>query len=133
MFIFSVLFHLVSYDMWFYISHVILHKHFAKIHYIHHKTPYDKLKWHNTHDGHIAENIAQGIGLFIPLLCYVDIPALVISGIIVSIRGWMRHDERYSFIVGNHHLLHHKYIDCNFSEYYVDYLFGTLRENTIER
>jgi len=132
MFIFSVLFHLVSYDMWFYVSHIILHKHFADIHYIHHKTPHNELKWHNTHDGHILENIGQGVGLFIPLLFYTDIPAIVVSGIIVSIRGWMRHDDRFSFIVGNHHLLHHKYSNCNFSEYYIDYFFGTLRENTIE-
>ena len=129
MFIFSLLFHYVSYDLWFYVSHVVLHKHFAPIHNIHHKTPYDKLKWHNTTDGHILEHVIQPLGLFIPFLFYVDIPACCIVGVIISIRGYMRHDERFSFIVGNHHLLHHKHPKCNFSEYYIDYLFGTLHEN----
>jgi sterol desaturase/sphingolipid hydroxylase (fatty acid hydroxylase superfamily) len=129
MFLLSMLFHFVSYDLWFYVSHIVLHEHFSKLHNIHHKTPYDKLKWYNTTDGHILENIIQPIGLFIPFLFYVDIQSCCIVGVIISIRGYMRHDDRFSFIVGNHHLIHHKNPNYNFSEYYIDYLFGTLHEN----
>ena len=129
MFIFSVLFHYVSYDVWFWISHVILHNYYASIHNIHHKTPHNKLKWYNTTDGHILEHIIQPLGLFFPLIFYVDIQACFITFIIISIRGYMRHDDRFSFIVGNHHLIHHKNPICNFSEYYIDYLFGTLQKN----
>jgi sterol desaturase/sphingolipid hydroxylase (fatty acid hydroxylase superfamily) len=109
---------------------VILHNHYASIHNIHHKTPYNKLKWYNTTDGHILEHIVQPLGLFIPFLFYVDIPSCCIVGVIIAVRGYMRHDERFSFIVGNHHLLHHKNPRYNFSEYYIDYLFGTLHENS---
>ena len=132
MFILSLVFHYVSYDLWFYISHVILHKYFMSIHNIHHKTPYNQLKWYNTTDGHILEHLVQPLGLFIPFLFYTDITACCIVCVIISIRGYMRHDDRFSFIVDNHHILHHKDVKCNFSEYYIDYLYGTLHENTNE-
>ena len=129
MFLLSMLFHFVSYDMWFYFSHIVLHKHFTELHNIHHKAPYDKLKWYNTTDGHILEHIIQPLGLFITFLFYIDIQSCCIVGVIISIRGYMRHDDRFSFIVGNHHLIHHQHPKYNFSEYYIDYLFGTLHEN----
>jgi sterol desaturase/sphingolipid hydroxylase (fatty acid hydroxylase superfamily) len=44
----------------------------------------------------------------------------------------MRHDNRFSWITGNHHLLHHKYINYNFGEYWIDRLFGTAYPNKSE-
>jgi sterol desaturase/sphingolipid hydroxylase (fatty acid hydroxylase superfamily) len=48
----------------------------------------------------------------------------------IAIESKIDRTKPFSFIVGNHHLLHHKQPKCNFSEYYIDYLFGTLHENT---
>ena len=42
----------------------------------------------------------------------------------------MRHDRRFIFIVGNHHLLHHKYQKYNYGEYWIDMLCGTKFKNS---
>jgi hypothetical protein len=47
------------------------------------------------------------------------------SLIIVNIRGMLRHDVRYIWLIGNHHILHHKYPQYNFGEYWLDTLFDT--------
>ena len=38
----------------------------------------------------------------------------------------MRHDDRFTWLIGNHHLLHHKYPQYNYGEYWLDWLGGTL-------
>ena len=133
MFILSIIFHIVSYDLWFYVSHILLHKirhpYVKDIHYIHHKVPYDQLKWYNTSDGHIIENIIQPLGILIPCIFFIDVKSIIVSFCIISIRGCMRHDHRCSWLIGNHHLLHHKYPEYNYSEYYIDYIFGTEYES----
>ena len=43
----------------------------------------------------------------------------------LNIRGMMRHDPRWSWLIGNHHILHHKYSEYNFGEYWMDTLCGT--------
>ena len=53
----------------------------------------------------------------------------VYSIIILNIRGMLRHDYRFIWLVGNHHLLHHKYPQYNYGEYWLDYLFGTNLNN----
>ena len=37
----------------------------------------------------------------------------------------MTHDKRCVFLVGDHHLIHHKYLKYNYGEYWLDYIFGT--------
>jgi sterol desaturase/sphingolipid hydroxylase (fatty acid hydroxylase superfamily) len=37
----------------------------------------------------------------------------------------MRHDERCIWLIGNHHILHHKYPQYNYGEYWLDKLFKT--------
>jgi sterol desaturase/sphingolipid hydroxylase (fatty acid hydroxylase superfamily) len=44
----------------------------------------------------------------------------------LNIRGMMRHDKRGTWLVGNHHLLHHQYPRYNYGEVWLDYLGGTL-------
>jgi sterol desaturase/sphingolipid hydroxylase (fatty acid hydroxylase superfamily) len=44
----------------------------------------------------------------------------------------MRHDDRFSWLIGNHHILHHKYPKYNFGEYWIDKMFGTLYPNKSE-
>ena len=44
----------------------------------------------------------------------------------------MRHDERCIWLIGNHHLLHHKYSQYNFGEYWLDALCGTKYPNHAE-
>ena len=56
----------------------------------------------------------------------------MIASLMIAARGYMRHDHRYSFLIGNHHLLHHKNPKYNFGEYWIDSLFGTKYPNKYE-
>lgn len=115
------------YDVWFYITHYILHHEYLynRIHYIHHTARYNELKWYNTSDGHIIEHAIQGVGLVLPCIIYYDFNTLCASVIFIHVKGYIRHDDRASWLCGNHHILHHKHFKCNYSEYYVDWIFGT--------
>ena len=57
---------------------------------------------------------------------------LIIVTSLLNIRGMMRHDARFISLVGNHHLLHHKYCNYNFGEYWLDTIFGTKYPNKQE-
>jgi sterol desaturase/sphingolipid hydroxylase (fatty acid hydroxylase superfamily) len=123
---------IISYDIWFYISHIILHNsQFYKYHSKHHTKNIPSFL--DTYLGHYLEGPFQGIGMFIPFLLYqyslYDTLAILLF---LNIRGIMRHDERFIFLIGNHHLLHHRYSNYNFGEYWIDYLCGTKYPNNAE-
>jgi sterol desaturase/sphingolipid hydroxylase (fatty acid hydroxylase superfamily) len=44
----------------------------------------------------------------------------------------LRHDHRFIWLIGNHHILHHKYNHYNFGEYWLDSLFKTNYPNKTE-
>ena len=44
----------------------------------------------------------------------------------------MRHDTRFVWLIGNHHILHHQYTNYNFGEYWLDKLGGTCYPNKDE-
>ena len=126
--LFLIVFHIFCYDVWFYISHIILHKplFYFNIHNIHHSTPLTKLDYKSTHVAHYLENIIQPLGVIIPCFIYsLNFTSLVIAFTIISIRGLLRHDNRFSWLIGNHHVLHHKNVKYNFGEYWIDSLCGT--------
>lgn len=120
----------ITYDIWFYISHLILHKYLYKIHSIHHiaKEP----KWSDTYVGHWFESPFQGVGMFVPYLVYkyswLDTFVLLAF---LNVRGMMTHDKRFAFLVGNHHLLHHKYQIYNYGSPWIDSLCGTIASKDI--
>jgi sterol desaturase/sphingolipid hydroxylase (fatty acid hydroxylase superfamily) len=117
----------LCYDVWFYLIHVCLHdKRLYPFHKEHHSTPYQKLQLWDTYRAHWIENATQGLGIFIPLLFFPK-PwnAFVVSYIGINVRGLMRHDSRFVWLIGNHHLLHHKNMNYNFGEYWIDVCMGT--------
>jgi len=117
----------ISYDIWFYISHVLLH---TQPLYKYHKEHHSKIvpEYYDTYVGHILEGPFQGMGMFIPFLVWeYSMYDIFVILFLLNIRGMMRHDERFVFLIGNHHLLHHRYPTYNFGEYWIDYLCGTLR------
>ena len=124
---FIILSHIICYDIWFYFSHILLHtKWLINIHKIHHSTSYKYLVYTDTYVSHFIENFIQNIGLFIPLLFITPkINSFIIASLFLGIRGLMRHDNRCSWLIGNHHILHHKYPNYNFGEYWIDTLCGT--------
>jgi sterol desaturase/sphingolipid hydroxylase (fatty acid hydroxylase superfamily) len=123
--VFSVVLSIISYDIWFYISHVILHSNIlAKYHHIHHIAP--DPNWVDTYISHWAEGPFQGVGMFFPYVVYnYTLTDTVIILALLNARGMMRHDKRWVWLIGNHHLLHHKHSDCNYGEYWIDTLCGT--------
>ena len=119
------LLHVIGYDVWFYISHLLLHtKYLYKYHKLHHNAKYPVY-----YDALIAsneENIFQFLGFFTPYLFYQFCIYQMLAGLaFISIRGMMRHDNRFIFLIGNHHLIHHETFNYNFGEYWIDYLFNT--------
>jgi sterol desaturase/sphingolipid hydroxylase (fatty acid hydroxylase superfamily) len=129
---FPIFVFILSYDLWFYISHLMLHhRSLYKYHKQHHTHVYPI--WVDTNDASTFENVVQSIGLFLPLLYYQSLTAdFVYANIITGVRGLMRHDDRCTFLIGNHHLLHHKYPSYNFGEYWLDSLCGTMYPNRAE-
>jgi len=128
----NILLSIVCYDIWFYISHVLLHKRsFYRYHSEHHEYPIPTFL--ETYKGHWVEGPFQGIGLVVPYFflpySFVDIGICLF---LVNLRGMMRHDERCIWLIGNHHLLHHRYPQYNFGEYWLDALCGTKYPNNAE-
>ena len=127
----------VSYDLWFYFSHLLLHQKqmFTAIHQFHHQVDSNKMCFLDTYVGHVLESPFQGLGLFFPFLfvslkgCWVP---LFIATIIINVRGMLRHDNRMVWVIGDHHILHHKHPQYNFGEWWLDALFGTLFKKKIE-
>lgn len=118
---------ILTYDIWFYISHVMLHSRFLyAYHSIHHSSNPTNLQWMDTYVGHWFEGPFQGAGMFFPYFFFqyrwVD-TFLVLA--FLNVRGMMRHDWRCAWLIGNHHLLHHKHPGYNYGEGWIDSLCGT--------
>jgi sterol desaturase/sphingolipid hydroxylase (fatty acid hydroxylase superfamily) len=132
---FLFLCHILCYDIWFYALHIVLHKPtIYYIHKIHHFKHYEKLTYSDTTVCHYIENIIEPIGIIIPLFVIRDISYIqfIYAFIFTQVRSHMRHDNRFSWLIGNHHLLHHKHPKYNFGEYWIDVLCGTKYPNEEE-
>lgn len=121
----NILASILSYDIWFYVSHVLLHSpslyKYHKQHHVHvHPT------WPDTFDADPVENIFQGIGMFFPyaFITYSTTDTLLVAAFI-GVRGMLRHDPRGAWIVGDYHLIHHATHSYNYGEPWLDRLCGT--------
>jgi lathosterol oxidase len=128
--------YIFSYDVWFYISHLALHTKtlFNSVHYIHHTPNYTQMTYKSTYVGHYFESLFQSLGTFFPIIFInFDLMELFYVIVFLNIRGMLRHDFRLTWLIGNHHILHHKYPYCNYGEYYLDYLFNTNYKKNISK
>jgi sterol desaturase/sphingolipid hydroxylase (fatty acid hydroxylase superfamily) len=125
----NILLSVFCYDLWFYASHIILHhRYFYCYHYIHHQ--YETPTALQTYTGHWAEGAFQGLGALVPwTFLEVSWAEFAFVLVLLNMRGMMRHDERFVWLIGNHHLLHHKFPRYNYGEYWLDSLFGTRYPN----
>ena len=116
---------ILSYDIWFYISHVMLHSRLmSKYHKLHHTKPIPS--YADTYLADPVETAFQGVGFLFPAIGYTYSPAdFALVLLFLNIRGMMAHDPRFAVLIGNHHLLHHKYGNCNYGQYWLDALGGT--------
>ena len=117
--------HVLGYDIWFYISHRLLHT--APLwpyHALHHAYRYPTFT--ETYAGHALEGPFQSIGFLLPYVWFdFHLTAAAVALILVNLRGMMRHDVRAAWLIGNHHLLHHEVGTGNFGEEWLDTLCGT--------
>jgi sterol desaturase/sphingolipid hydroxylase (fatty acid hydroxylase superfamily) len=132
MFILNFLASVLCYDIWFYLSHLLLHlREFYPYHKLHHYSA--KPVFYDAYVAHTYENSVQGAGAVFPMLIfefsYIDIGAVMAF---IAIRGAAQHDERCSWLIGNHHLLHHKYGKNCYGQYWLDWIGGTLHPNKEE-
>ena len=122
----------LSYDIWFYITHVVLHwSPMYPIHKLHHtRFP---ITWKDTFEGHSLETLGQILGAFFPLLFWsYTWKEIALPLVFIGVRGLVRHDPQGTWLTGKHHILHHKHPNCNFGEYWIDSLCGTSYQYNIE-
>jgi len=87
----------------------------------------------DTYVGHFLETPFQGIGIIFPLLFIkLNLYIFLCSLLIINTRGMLRHDVNFVWLIGNHHILHHKYPQYNFGEYWLDKMCGTIYPNQNE-
>lgn len=123
---------ILSYDVWFYLSHIILHHRAMYTYHAEHHTKPEPM-FLDTYVASTVETVFQGVGTFIPCAFYTySMSELAIVLTLLNIRGMLRHDERGVFLIGNHHLLHHKHPHYNFGEYWIDSMCGTRYPNEKE-
>jgi sterol desaturase/sphingolipid hydroxylase (fatty acid hydroxylase superfamily) len=75
--------------------------------------------------GEIVEFPLQTIGVCIPFFIEKDVVVFICSFVFVIVRSCMHHDKRFTWLVGNHHILHHTYPNYNYGECWIDTLCGT--------
>ena len=128
-----LLLYVLYYDIFFYFTHKLLHTRLLySIHKIHHAKHIPN--YYDFYTVHIIEVPLTSIGLFIAIYLHkLYIYQLLMSILFINVRGLMCHDYTCVNYIGDHHLLHHKYYKCNYGEYWLDYIFGTLyNKKTIE-
>ncbi len=122
----QLLLHVLGYDLWFYLSHLLLHTPllYRAVHKKHHEIINPIYK--DTYYGHWFEGPFQSIGFLLPwAVTELDYTPFIAALIFVNARGMLRHESRLGWLLGNHHLLHHQLFRCNYGEYWLDKLFNT--------
>ena len=120
------LLNILCYDLWFYCFHRLLHtKQLFKYHKKHHENR--EPEWYDTYYSSFLENIISPLGIYIPMIYYnvFDLEC-ILSMAFANTRGLIRHETRLTHIFGDHHIIHHKYYNCNYGEAWIDYFMGTL-------
>ena len=119
--------YVVYYDFFYYFMHRLLHtRYLYPIHKIHHRSA--EPEYHDFYNVHILEVPLTSVGLFLAIYLYkLYIYQLLWAILFINARGVMSHDKRFIAFIGDHHLKHHKFFKCNYGEYWMDYLFGTLQ------
>jgi sterol desaturase/sphingolipid hydroxylase (fatty acid hydroxylase superfamily) len=64
----KIIISILSYDIWFYISHILLHKSLYKYHHEHHTNLAPT--YLDTYVGHVLEGPFQGVGMFLPCIIW---------------------------------------------------------------
>ena len=116
------------YDIWFYISHRMLHTRLLWAFHAQHHEKREPTFW-DAYYSHWFEAAFQSIGTFVPYLfiSYGWLETVLILAFL-NIRGMLRHESRltgwWSGI--RHHIGHHQHPMYNYGEEWLDVLCGTM-------
>ena len=121
--------YVVYYDFFYYFMHRLLHTSLLyPIHKMHHRT--FEPEYHDFYNVHILEVPLTSVGLFLAIYLYkLYIYQLMCAIIFINVRGAMSHDKKFISLVGDHHLQHHRFFKCNYGEYWMYYIVGTLHKS----
>ena len=124
--------YIVSHDLWYYFFHRLLHtRHMYFIHKKHHKKLYSQFTYLDAYVGEIIEFPLETMGVCIPLLIKQEqikentYNIFFCALLFIFIRNLMQHDKKFIWLVGEHHLLHHKLPNYNYGECWIDKICGT--------
>ncbi len=128
----QVMLHVLGYDIWFYVSHRLLHtRTFWWVHARHHEKV-TGLRWLDAYHGHWLESTVQGAGFFFPALFgYWNWWVALLMAFAINARGLARHDERLAWLIGDYHLQHHRSPKVNYGEPWLDALCGTRQSRSV--
>jgi len=131
--IFYFMAHILGYDIWYYFIHICLHNiRLYRFHKYHHLINYRDLTFADAFTGNMIEYPIQTLGIFIPnIVMEYHFRVILCAYLFITIRTYMQHDYRCIWLVGNHHLIHHKHPKYNFGERWIDKICGTLHETTV--
>ncbi|CAD8184705.1 unnamed protein product [Paramecium pentaurelia] len=124
-FFISLIIYMVTFDVWFYTSHIIGHTPFFWKHFHGEHHEFVEPGAYAQDAVHPVEALIQGpIGHFLPTFIYPFHPLCHhIFGLLTSIYAQLAHDGRWD---PAGHTLHHYYYSCNFSIWGLcDFIFGT--------
>lgn len=106
-------------------THIMLH---TKLLYWIHKKHHEKVNptfLDAYYDDPLDSSIAA-IGFLLPYGLFVFDPIQSTTALVfINVRGMLMHDPRGSFITGDHHLVHHKLSNCNYGQFWIDYVMNT--------
>jgi sterol desaturase/sphingolipid hydroxylase (fatty acid hydroxylase superfamily) len=133
--LFHIFILIISYDIWFYITHIIFH--YNSLYKYHKKHHEDKnTTYLVAFKGGKLEQISSYGSIFIYIIFsnYIDFTSLCYSSAYTTIRSIIQHEPRLlnnkiiSIFYSDHHIKHHTFFNYNYGQYWLDYLFGTLKK-----
>lgn len=127
---------IVSYDIWFYYFHRLLH---TKWFYVYHKRHHEYVKNVSakaTFHADLFENLLSGAGVIFPWFYLPDVEAsAVLAGSMAcTVMGIIHHDPHLvrlsalKWVFDDHHIRHHHFFNGNYGRFWIDVLHGTVIE-----